>query len=79
MTFVVIEQFDTAMKYPEMLAECLQKAKQYSESADTVIWPSERAHTGWLEWRLHINFHKAPQMTIGAIQRSPSDIFEFHT
>jgi hypothetical protein len=43
------------------------------------IFPSAPNKDGWLEWILKYEFIDGGTMTIGAIQREPNGVVEFHS
>jgi len=73
-----INNFEIAMKYPEMLAECLNKALQYKNS-EIELDASERLPSDWLEWRMWVLFSENSKMLIGVIQRKHGSPYEFHS
>jgi hypothetical protein len=77
MTEVKIGNIALAMKEPEMLAACLDKAMQYND-ARIAIWPNERNKSGWLEFGMDIHSEKS-KLFLGVVQRARLANFEFHS
>jgi hypothetical protein len=78
-TNLKIENLQVASKEPEMMAECITKAIQYTDS-NVIVTPFLRKSTGWLEWTIVVESHNSPRrFVMGAIQRTVNGTFEFHS